>query len=154
MIKKLLNNDLETAEKIRSVFQASYKVEAKLLNARNFPPLKRPLEDYLKSTTEFFGYLTHEEIAGVIEIDHDNSTTHIRSLVVDPLLFRQGIAKKLMDFVLDRFDSNLFAVETGLDNEPATKLYEKFGFAAVNQWDTSDGIRKIKFEKRVDNQAR
>jgi hypothetical protein len=40
MIERLQNNDLEVAEKIRSVFQLSYKVEAELLNAKDFPPLK------------------------------------------------------------------------------------------------------------------
>ena len=151
MIKRLQNNELEISKKIHSVFQLSYKVEAKLLNAANFPPLKRPLEDYVKSNTEFFGYLKNEELAGVIEINHNNSSTHIRSLVVDPLFFRQGIAKMLMEFVLNTFDSKLFVVETGLKNEPATKLYKKYGFIEVKQWDTDRGVRKIKFEKRINN---
>ena len=151
MIKRLQNNELEISKKIHSVFQLSYKVEAKLLNAANFPPLKRPLEDYVKSNTEFFGYLKNEELAGVIEINHNNSSTHIRSLVVDPLFFRQGIAKMLMEFVLNTFDSKLFVVETGLKNEPATKLYKKYGFIEVKQWDTDHGVRKIKFEKRINN---
>jgi len=149
MIEKLQNNKIEIAKKIRTVFQASYKVEAKLLNATNFPPLKRPLESYVKSDTEFFGYSKNKEIAGVIEIDHTNNFTLIRSLVVNPLFFRQGIAKQLMEFVLDTYDSNLFVVETGLDNGPATKLYEKFGFVEVKQWDTDHGVRKIKFEKKL-----
>tara|TARA_B100000809_G_scaffold73939_1_gene71704 strand:+ start:4732 stop:5214 length:483 start_codon:yes stop_codon:yes gene_type:complete len=149
MIEKLQNSDLEISKKIRSVFQVSYKVEAKLLNATNFPPLKRPIEDYVKSNTVFFGYLKNEELAGVIEIDHTNNNTLIRSLVVNPLFFRQGIAKKLMEFVLATFDSSLFIVETGLENGPASKLYKKFGFVEVKQWDTDHGVRKIKFEKRI-----
>lgn len=151
MIEKLQNNEIEISKRIRSVFQASYKIEAKLLNATDFPPLKRSLENYVKSNTVFFGYLKNEDIAGVIEIDHNNDSTLIRSLVVDPTFFRQGIAKKLMKFVLDTFDSKLFVVETGLDNGPATKLYEQFGFIEVKQWDTNHGVRKIKFERRTNN---
>ncbi|MDA9069727.1 GNAT family N-acetyltransferase [Arenitalea sp.] len=151
MIEKLQNNEIEISKRIRSVFQASYKIEAKLLNATDFPPLKRPLENYVKSNTVFFGYLKNEDIAGVIEIDHNNDYTLIRSLVVDPTFFRQGIAKKLMKFVLDRFDSKLFVVETGLENGPATKLYEQFSFIEVKQWDTNHGVRKIKFERRTNN---
>ena len=151
MIEKLQNNEIEISKRIRTVFQASYKIEAKLLNATDFPPLKRPLENYLKSNTVFFGYLKNEGIAGVIEIDHNNDYTLIRSLVVDPTFFRQGIAKKLMKFVLDRFDSKLFVVETGLENGPATKLYETFGFIEVKQWVTNHGVRKIKFERRANN---
>lgn len=149
MIKKLQNNKLEISKKKYSVFQASYKVEAKLLNATNFSPLKRPLNDYVISNTDFFGYLKNKELAGVIEIDHKNSSTHIRSLVVNPVFFRQGIVRKLMKFVLNTFNRNLFIVETGLEDAPASKLYKKFGFIEVNQWDTDHGVRKIKFEKRT-----
>jgi ribosomal protein S18 acetylase RimI-like enzyme len=151
MIQRLQNNKIEISKKIRAVFQVSYKVEAKLLKATNFPPLKRPLEDYVISKNMFFGYLKNEELVGVIEIDHNNSYTLIRSLVVSPLFFRQGIARKLMEFTFNTFDSNLFVVETGVKNEPASKLYMKFGFIEVKQWNTEHGIRKIKFEKKIIN---
>ncbi len=151
MIKKLQNNKVEVSNQIHSVFQLSYAVEAKLLNATDFPPLKRPLENYLKSDTMFFGYIENKELAGVIEIEHNNNCTDINSLVVNPMFFRRGIARKLLEFVFDTFDSTLFIVETGLENGPATQLYTKLGFKEVNQYDTDHGIRKIKFEKRVNN---
>ncbi len=153
MIKKLKNSDLEMAKKIRGIFQASYKVEAKILNATNFPPLKRTLENYTESNTEFYGYSIKEVLAAVVEIDTNNNYILIRSLVVHPDFFRQGIAGKLINFVFETFKSNLFVVETGLENGPATKLYEKFGFVEVHQWDTNHGIRKIKFEKHTKNES-
>lgn len=149
MIERLKNNDLEISKKIRSVFQLSYKVEAKILNATDFPPLKRSLENYVNSNTAFFGYLKNRELVGVIEIEHNNNFTHINSLVVNPCFFRQGIARKLMEYVINTFDSKLFVVETGLENRPATKLYKKFDFKEVKQWNTDHGIRKIKFERRL-----
>ena len=149
MIKRLKNNDLEIAKKISSVFQLSYKVEANILNATDFPPLKRPLENYVNSNTAFFGYLKNQKLAGVIEIEHNNNFTHINSLVVDPVFFRQGIARKLMEYVFNTFDSKLFVVETGLENGPATKLYKKFDFKEVKQWNTDHGVRKIQFERII-----
>ena len=151
MIERLKNNDLEISKKIRSVFQLSYKVEANILNATDFPPLKRSLENYLNSNTVFFGYLKNQELAGVIEIEHNNNFIYINSLVVDPGFFRQGIARKLMEYVINTFDSKLFVVETGLENGPATKLYKKFDFKEVKQWNTNHGIRKIKFERRINS---
>jgi ribosomal protein S18 acetylase RimI-like enzyme len=151
MIEKLQNNDIEVSKKIRSVFQLSYRIEAKLLNATDFPPLKRPLKNYVNSNTEFFGYLKDGELAGVIEIEHNNRFTDINSLVVHPRFFRQGIARQLMEFVFNTFDSKLFVVETGLENMPATELYKKFDFKEVKQWNTDHGIRKIKFERIINN---
>ncbi len=149
MIEKLNNKDSKMAIKIRSVFQASYAVEAKLLKAIDFPPLKRPLESYVKSDNDFLGYLKNEELAAVIEIDQINNQTHIQSLVVHPKFFRQGIARKLMEFILNSYNSNIFMVETGVDNGPASILYKKLGFKEVKQWDTKIGIRKIRFERKI-----
>ncbi len=151
MIEKLQNSALEISNQIHSVFQLSYAVEAKLLDATDFPPLKRSLESYQKSDNMFFGYLENSELAGIIEIEFNTKCTDINSLVVNPKFFRRGIARKLIEFVFNTFDSNLFVVETGLANGPATKLYKKFGFIEVKQWDTDHGVRKIKFEKRIIN---
>ncbi|MBC8753373.1 GNAT family N-acetyltransferase [Kordia sp. YSTF-M3] len=151
MIKKLQHTNIKVATEIRSVFQVSYTVEAKLLNAIDFPPLKRPLESYINSDTVFFGYFKNKELAGIVEIDHTTNFTHINSLVVAPKFFRQGVAKSLLEFVFNTFNSNLFVVETGVDNGPATKLYLKFGFKEVKQWDTDHGVRKIRFERKINN---
>lgn len=146
MIEKLLNSQLETAQKMQSIFQASYKIEAELLNATDFPPLKRPIEDYIKCDHDFLGYFKNGELAAVIEIIDKNKYIHIRSLVVHPSFFRQGIARKLMEYALNNYETDLFVVETGVDNEPASKLYLKLGFTEVQQWETDFEIRKVKFE--------
>ena len=80
MIERLQNKDIGISNKIRSVFQVSYAFEAKLLNATNFPPLKRSLESYLKSDNDFFGYLKNQELVGIIEINHNDSFIHIQKV--------------------------------------------------------------------------
>ncbi|MFK8011382.1 MAG: GNAT family N-acetyltransferase [Marinicellaceae bacterium] len=147
MIKKLNHQSLKEAEKIYQVFQASYAIEAKILKAVDFPPLKRTVSDLKKSETQFFGYLKDHNLAAVIEIDQMNQSVHIQSLVVDPKYFRLGIAKALMEFVLNNFITKKMTVETGLDNFPAVNLYKKMGFHETKQYDTNHGIRKIRLEK-------
>jgi len=149
MIKKLENKDDKISTEIRSVFQESYAIEAKLLNASNFPPLKRSLENYIICGNEFFGFLKDNELTGVVEIDHNKSFTHIQSLVVKPKFFRQGIAGKLIEFVFNSFNSKLFIVETGVKNKPAIELYKKYNFKEVKQWNTDHGIRKVLFERKT-----
>ena len=146
MIKKLDHTNLAIATKMRIVFQESYAIEAKLLNAINFPPLQRPLQSYIESTTTFFGYHIKDEIVGIIEVSPKEKTTHINSLVVSPHFFRQGIGRDLMDYILQNFSSKVFTVETGLENIPASKLYTSFHFKEVKQWDTDHGVRKIRFK--------
>lgn len=149
MIQKLQQNNITIAKKIRAVFQASYKVEAEILGAKDFPPLKRPLEAYIDCPNLFYGCIKDGELAGVTEIIHNTEFTHFRSLVVDPRFFRQGIASALIRHIFNTFDANLFIVETGVDNEPAIALYKQFGFHEVSQWDTAHNIRKVKFERRL-----
>ena len=146
MIKKLDHTNLAIATKMRVVFQESYAVEAALLNATNFPPLQRPIESYIKSTTTFFGYHIKDEIVGIVEVSPKEKTTHINSLVVSPHFFRQGIGRELMNYILQKFSSKVVTVETGLENIPASKLYTSFHFKEVKQWDTDHGVRKIRFK--------
>ena len=147
MIIKIDNKKIEISKEIYSIFQASYKIEAKLLQATDFPPLKRTISEFLDSSNAFYAYYIKKHIAGVIEVDDNSKSTHIQSLVVYPKYFRQGIAKKLVQFILDSYTSKLFTVETGLANQPAIKLYTGFDFQETKQWNTTHGVRKIRFEK-------
>ena len=149
MITKINNKRNKIAKEIRDIFQASYTIEAEMLKAIDFPPLKRTISQFLNSNSEFYAYYLIENIAGVIEIENDEDSTHIQSLVVYPKYFRNGIGSKLVQFILDTYKSRIFTVETGLDNHPAIKLYKNFGFQEQEQWDTNHGVRKVRFEKRI-----
>ncbi|WP_242117364.1 GNAT family N-acetyltransferase [Aestuariivivens sediminicola] len=151
MIEKLRHGQIEIARQIYSVFQVSYAVEAELLGAIDFPPLKRSLESYLNSSNDFYGYFESSELAGVIEVERTDKHIDINSLVVKPKFFRRGIGRKLLEFTFNRFDAERFTVETGVENKPATALYKKLGFKEIKQWDTNFGIRKVLFEKRIGN---
>ena len=149
MIIKINNKKNKIAEEIRAIFQVSYTVEAKMLKAVDFPPLKRTVSQFLNSNSEFYAYYLIEGITGVIEIESDKDLTHIQSLVVYPKYFRNGIGRKLVQFTLDNYKAKIFTVETGIDNHPAIKLYKSLGFQEQEQWDTNHGVRKVRFEKKI-----
>lgn len=147
MIKKLNNSNVSVSSKIYAIFQLSYKVEARLLNAKQFPPLQRTSTEILNSHNQFYGYYLAKNIVGVIEIHvNSNQSIHIQSLVVHPRYFRKGIGKNLVGFVLGHYHSEIFFVETGEENEPAITLYKSFHFKEEMKWDTDHAIRKVRFK--------
>lgn len=149
MVSRLDNDHIDVAEKLHALFQSSYAVEAKILGATNFPPLKRPIESYTRSNNAFYGVIENGIIAGAIEIEHGKGYVDINSLVVAPNYFRRSIASKLLTFTFEHYDVERFVVETGVKNIPAIKLYQKFGFTEIRQWETDFGIRKVQFERKI-----
>ena len=145
MISRINNKNVDLSKKIYSIFQASYKIEAKLLNTKNFPPLKRKVNDFLDCNNLFYAYFIEEKIVGIIEVYSNTRNTHIQSLVVHPNYFRKGIASKLVEFILDNHATINFSVETGEKNIPAINLYKRFNFKKIKKWDTNHGIRKVRF---------
>jgi ribosomal protein S18 acetylase RimI-like enzyme len=148
MIVKIDNTRNDIAQEIRKIFQASYVIEAEILQAIDFPPLRRTISQFLDSNSKFYAYYLKQNIAGLIEINNNQEATHIQSLVVYPKYFRQGIGRKLVKFVLDTYKSIIFTVETGVDNHPAIKLYISLGFEDQGRWDTNHKVKKVRFKKR------
>lgn len=145
MIINLDNTKPEIGKQIRFLFQASYKIEAQLLKADYFPPLKRTLNEFLNSKNEFYGYEKNQEIVAIVELKRSDNNCHVQSLVVHPHYFRQGFGKTLMHFVIQKATTNTITVETGFDNFPACELYRSLNFKENGVYDTEFNIRKIKF---------
>lgn len=155
MIKLLNNSASEVSLQIYRVFQSSYKIEADLIGVENFPPLSRTVEHIQTSTTEFYGFIIEGELAGVIEITLNEgavesiakTTLEIDSLTVSPLYFKQGIASRLIEFVLQNKTFEYAIVETAAVNQPAIKLYEKHGFKVFKQFTPEHGIEKVALQQ-------
>jgi ribosomal protein S18 acetylase RimI-like enzyme len=143
MIKKLDNSNDEVAHQVFTIFQSSYKIEAQLIGALDFPPLFRSAKDIENSKTLFYGFSENECLAAIIEIVIEDKQIKIHSLTVDPNYFRKGIANKLIRYVLEKFDFSEAIVETALVNIPAINLYKKHGFVEFKRWTPSHGIEKL-----------
>ena len=149
MIAFIKHNEEQEAIEIRRVFQASYKVEAALLGALNFPPLSRSLDEFYNCPNDFLGYYEDHELVAVVEMKNEVTNMLIQSLVVDPNYFRKGIARKLISFVLNHYDTIQFTVETGKDNEPARMLYEGFDFVLEKTYTADENIIKVGYRRNI-----
>ncbi|PNW26013.1 GNAT family N-acetyltransferase [Formosa algae] len=147
MIKQLDCKQLEESIKIHILFQLSYTVEAERIGCKDFPPLKRTIDDYNNSSSLFYGFFENNALAGIIEIQVSEELTDIHSLVVNPKYFRHGIAKQLVNHVLKTQSSACTTVETALLNTPATHLYKSLGFMEEKQFNSAEGIKKIQFKR-------
>ena len=143
MIETLNNKSALIAKKLFTIWQESYRVEAKLLQVLDFPPLNRTVPDFINSSTRFYGFVKDDNYNAVMELRDNDDVLHIQSLVVQPSQFRKGLASKMIAFVLSENMEYNFTVETGCDNLPAINLYLKFGFVETKQYETDHGIRKI-----------
>ncbi|MEP4889701.1 MAG: N-acetyltransferase [Aliiglaciecola sp.] len=143
MINKLNNSHEKVAAQIFTIFQNSYKVEALLIGVIDFPPLSRNINHIENSKSLFYGFTANKNLAAIIEFELHDNCLEIHSLTVDPNYFRQGIADKLLIYVLQKFRFSEAIVETAVANTSAINLYKKHGFVEFKRWTPSHGIEKL-----------
>lgn len=79
------------------VQRRAYQIEAALLNATDFPPLRETIDEIDVEEPIGFVYVIDDDIVGAVTIA-DGTITR---LVVDPSYFRQGIAQSLLRHVFE-----------------------------------------------------
>lgn len=146
MIQKLGAINKDQAKILKDLFFTAFKIEASMFGIPSIPPMERELQAFIGCPTDFIGYYKRNTLAGVIEIRTNKNSVHIQSLAVHPNFFKMGIASGLLDYAFENYASKLYTVETGVINDPAIRLYEKFGFREVARYDTDHNTVKIKFE--------
>jgi ribosomal protein S18 acetylase RimI-like enzyme len=143
IIKELDNSERRIAQEIWSLFQRAYAIEAQLIPTEDFPPLKRTVSSIQNSDANFKGLLEGDVCAAVAEFKSEGGTLFIDSFVVDPKAFRQGYGSQLLRSLLEDTDAARAVVDTAVKNEPAIRLYEKFGFEEVGRSRTKGGIEVV-----------
>ena len=106
-----------------------------LLKYSHFNPTKEKLsklmQKYHQDKDVFpFASFDGDKISGVIVVQKiENETYEIIDIAVDKDYRRQGIASKLIDYVIEKLDIKILFAET---DDDAVGFYEKYGFKTEN----------------------
>lgn len=128
----LQHRDPAVAEAILAVLRPAYAQESRLLGLTDFPPLRRSAADVVASDDFHLGAWVGNALAGVLSLGRDDEPDQlcIGMLVVLPSHQRRGLARALLDDLLQRTDGLALSVATGAANAPALALYASAGFVA------------------------
>jgi len=140
--------DDATLETLVALQRASYTVEAELIGAPSLPPLRETPEQLRGSGETFLGARREGALVGAVSYKRADATVDIHRLVVDPAAFRGGVATALLDALEDREGgARHWIVGTGAANLPARTLYERRGFAPVEERIVPGGVRWVRMER-------
>ncbi|MED1783361.1 GNAT family N-acetyltransferase [Brevibacillus fortis] len=148
MIMRLDLQDEQTVQKLWSMQQRAYRVEAELIGTEDIPPLQESVEQLRTCGETFYGYIVEGELAGAVSFLIEGETLDIHRMIVDPIHFRKGIASQLLASVHEHGCSKI-VVATGSLNEPAVRLYGRHGFILTDQKEIKPGLWLSFFEKTI-----
>ncbi|ANU20334.1 hypothetical protein BBI15_08950 [Planococcus plakortidis] len=144
MITEIDQTDEKTARDIQSIQRPAYRIEAELMGFHDIPHISETIEEIQQSQETFLGY-RDDYLKGFISFKEEGGIAEIYRLVVDPLQFRQGIARSLVDHFLQQTHAAEVIVSTGTANVPARKLYESFGFKEEETFEVAPGVTCTQF---------
>ena len=132
---ELDHTDATESEKIRQLLFDAYSIEAALIGAADFPPLRRSAANICEARSTFFGCLYEGKLIALAEIEKEQARqVNIASFVVHPSYFRRGIGSQLLHYLLELLGNIRITVSTAGKNGPAIALYEKHGFQISEIW--------------------
>lgn len=145
-ISRLKLEQDDTAAQLHILLQRAYSVEAELIKAENFPPLKRSLNQLSKAKTNFYGLWLQDSLGAAIELEQQQDKILICGFAVMPSCFRRGYGKCLLHEILRRYSRQPITVQTAQANIPAINLYQKLGFTMTQQWQSQDGFALVELK--------
>ena len=107
--------------------------ELGLIVNKNFSNVYK-LNDIIDSQyDDVYGYYINSKLVGFIHISKLYETMDIVNVVVDSEYRKQGIATKLIDYVINLYgDVENIMLEVNEKNIEAINLYKKFNFEIIN----------------------
>ena len=142
-IKKI--DSEQTTNAIALIWETFLQFEAPDYSDEGVHSFRNFIEDktILKSL-EFFGAYENEELKGIIATNDNRK--HICCFFVKAQYHRQGIGKKLWEYLLNNSVNETFTVNS---SPYAVPVYHKLGFVDADSEQLTDGIRytPMKFKR-------
>jgi ribosomal protein S18 acetylase RimI-like enzyme len=151
-IERLHLADRDTAEQLWALQHVAYREEAKRIGVSDLPPLKDTVASLQACGETFYGLYTDDgELAGAVSTEEETGgRTVICRMMVHPERFRQGIGSRLLKHVIAAVaPGSELAVTAEIRNEPAVRLYERYGFRRVQTFRPAPGITMVQFSRQV-----
>ena len=145
----VLGSDDAVARRVVEIQSAAYAVEADPVGYDTIPPLHETVAELQSQPLILLGVSCDRTLAGVLGYRRDGDTVGIDRLAVDPVFFRRGLATKMLRelFARER-EARAFTVSTGLGNQPAVSLYQRFGFRIFGEVEPAPGARVVVLQRR------
>ena len=144
MIKEVDKNDLKQAlDLVNEVFSEFVAGDYSEQGNKTFEDYLKIKYDEMLSDIEtghkkMWGYYQNNEIIGVIAT---RDISHIALMFVDKRHHRKGIARQLLNNVLDEIKSNASITQITVNSSPyAVNVYERLGFVKTDEQQEKDGI--------------
>ena len=138
----MVNNiKIEDLEKFNEL---GFQVNNNFSNLYNLEQILNSQHDYV------YGYYIVDKLVGFIHITKLYETMDIVNIVVDKDYRKQGIATRLIDYVIDLFDDvDNVMLEVNENNVAAISLYEKNKFEIISKRNNYYGSDAALIMKRV-----
>jgi len=146
---KILKAAEPDADTILRLQYEAYRSEAILYNDFSIPPLKQTLTQLID---EFRGGVVlkavlDNEIVGSVRAYEKEGTIYIGKLIVLPRCQNQGVGKRLLRAIEDKFPGRRYELFTGDKSGKNMRLYEKCGYARFKTAEAAPGLVFVYLEK-------
>ncbi len=142
-IQKIGTSEIDEA--INLIWETFLKFEAPDYSSEGVKSFQEFIENRdILSKTEFFGAYENDNLKGVIAVR--NGRKHICCFFVKEQFQRQGIGRKLWEYLKNNSPHNIITVNS---SPYAVPVYHKLGFADTDTEQLRDGIRytPMQYEK-------
>lgn len=122
------------------VQHVAYACEATLIDDDRIPPLHETVEDLRSAPLLWLAAFVDGRLVGAVGWSENDDGVDVDRLVVAPDMHRRGVGSALVREVLERAGQRRAVVSTGRNNTPAKTMYERLGFARVDDAEVIPGL--------------